>query len=62
MTNVKAADLPDGSVVANDRAAFIKTHPTKDSPWRGTDGSYAGDWYVDSLLGRGAVVLREGIT
>jgi hypothetical protein len=56
----KAVDLPDGSVVADDFHAFIKTHPTKGSAWRGTDGSFVGDWHVDRLLGQGAQVLRKG--
>ena len=57
---VKAAALPDGSVVATDKHAFMKNHPTASSAWRGTDGSYAGDWYVDGLLEKGAQVLRQG--
>ena len=60
MTDVKAADLPEGSVVANDKHAFIKTHPSKNSEWRGTSGLYCGDWYVDELLSDGAAVLRRG--
>jgi hypothetical protein len=57
---MKAADLPDGSIVANENKAFIKNRPTRDSQWRGTDGSYARDWFIDDLLAEGAVVLREG--
>lgn len=61
MPEGKAADLPDGSVVADDFHAYIKTHPTAHDPWRGTNGSYAGDWYVDKLLAEGAKVLRKGL-
>ena len=60
MTDIKAADLPDGSVVADDNTAWIKNHPTVTAAWRGTDGGYAGNWLVDKALEKGAQVLRGG--
>jgi hypothetical protein len=56
----RAADLADGSVVADHRRAYIKTHPTSTAAWRGTDGGYHHDWTVDEALTNGAEVLRDG--
>ncbi len=59
MTDIKAAELPEGSVVATDIAAFIRIDA--DPPWRSTYGSHVGDWKVDQALQiRGATVLRHG--
>lgn len=58
--NVKAVDLPDGSVVANDFHAFIKTHPAKYSQWRGTTGGFYPNELVQKELYNGAAVLRVG--
>lgn len=55
-----AAELPDGSVVANEKKAFIKNHPTPTAPWRGTDGGYHPNWSVDEALTNGATLLRRG--
>lgn len=54
-----AADLPDGTVVIDDSrsVAYIRNHPTAHSPWRGTDGSYSADRYVDLALSVGAHVI-----
>ncbi|GAA0494040.1 hypothetical protein Ade02nite_20780 [Paractinoplanes deccanensis] len=61
MNDIKAADLPDGSVVANNKHAFIKTHPTRTAQWRGTNGGFFGDWYIDELFTEGkTTVVREG--
>lgn len=57
---ITAAELSDGSVVADHRRAFIKNHPTTTAAWRGTDGGYHGDWSVDEALANGAIVLRDG--
>lgn len=57
---ITAADLSDGSVVADADRAFIKNHPTPTAPWRGTDGGFHGNWAVDKALTGGAVVLRDG--
>lgn len=59
-TPVKAADLSDGSVVANDFHAFIKTHPSKYSQWRGATGGFYPNELVQKELDNGAVVLRVG--
>lgn len=57
---VRAADLPDGSVVANHRKAWIKNHPALHYPWSTTDGSVGQDHNVDDALANGATVLRVG--
>jgi hypothetical protein len=57
---ISAANLSDGSVVADHRRAFIKNHPTPNAPWRGTDGGYHYNRSIDEALANGAVVLREG--
>lgn len=55
-----AADLPDFSIVAGDYTVWIKSHPSRTAQWRGTDGGYFGDWYVDERITAGAQVLRVG--
>lgn len=64
MTDIKAADLPEGSVVADARIAWIKNQPRDRAQWSGTDGSFTPDSEIDNRLsgrlGAGAVVLREG--
>ncbi len=60
MAGIKAADLPDGSVVADDHSAWIKSHPREWAQWRGTDGGFAPDEFIDSALADKAAVLREG--
>ncbi len=61
MTGVpRAADLPDGSVVADRDVVYIKNHPSKTAQWRGTNGGYVGDWRVDQALAEGAAVVRHG--
>ena len=55
----RAADLPEGSVVANAGSAWIKRSPGT-SPWRSTAGIYVPDELVDEALSRGADVLRVG--
>lgn len=59
MTTIKkAADLPEGSVVANGHTAWIKGSGDR---W-GDTGDEAGvfDLDVQERLDAGAVVLREG--
>lgn len=58
--STRAADLPDRSVVATDSTAYIKTHPTATAPWRGTNGGYFADVWVDEALTAGGRVLRVG--
>ncbi len=63
MTDVKAADLPEGSVVANQHSAWIKV--SKKLPdlgsWLGTgDDMSTYDWEPQAALDGGAIVLREG--
>jgi hypothetical protein len=54
------ADLPDGSVVANDRKVWIKTHPALHYQWMTTDGTCGQNHNVDEALTNGATVLRVG--
>jgi hypothetical protein len=55
-----AANLPDYSVVADKTTAFIKSHPTITAQWRGTNGGYFGDAYINQRITLGAQVLRVG--
>ncbi|MEV1315421.1 hypothetical protein AB0J14_04970 [Micromonospora arborensis] len=57
---IRAADLPDGSVVSGERTTYIKDHPSKTAAWRGTRGGHHRDWEVDEALTAGAQVLRVG--
>jgi hypothetical protein len=57
---IRAADLPDGSVVANAAKAWIKTRPAGDTQWCTTAGSHEHDVHVDRALADGATVLRYG--
>lgn len=55
-----AADLPDGSVVAENNVVYIRNHPTRTAPWRGTNSGYFGDQHIDEVLAAGGTVLRYG--
>lgn len=57
---LRAADLPDGSVVATESVAYIKTNPAAWAQWRGTDGGYWSDAAVDERLRQEGQVLRYG--
>jgi hypothetical protein len=57
---IRAAELPDLSVVATRDRVWIRNHPTDIEQWRCVDGSRAADWLIDVLLGEEAVVLRIG--
>lgn len=60
MCEVKAAELPEGSVVASRERVFIRTDSAR-SPWTSTDRDCYPDRYVDEWLQDGsAVVLRHG--
>jgi hypothetical protein len=60
MADVNAADLPDGSVVANADQAFIKNNPSQTAQWTSTAGGWLHSKYVQEAIDRGAVMLREG--
>ena len=60
MSDVRAADLPTGSVVADGEQAYIKTHPTRWSQWRATSGAHIDDTQVQDVLDTGGAVLRVG--
>ncbi len=59
---MNAAELPEGSVVATEHTAWIRTDiPVGGSQWKSTNGSLVGDWKIDQALTvRGAKVLRVG--
>lgn len=57
MTAVRAADLPKGSVVAEENCVWIKIAR---SCWQCTDGGGADNSYINGLLANGARVLRVG--
>lgn len=58
MADVRAADLPEGSIVAHRNHAFLKTSP---GVWASTSGTYnTGDWTVDHMFNLGAQVVRHG--
>ncbi len=56
----RAADLPEGSIVASRIKVWIKTFPSDYSDWRATTGAYEHNRYVDEALASGATVLRHG--
>lgn len=56
----RAADLPEGSIVANRDKVWIKNHPSHYCPWRSSYGSHEYDVHVDQALADGATVLRHG--
>lgn len=60
MTHAKAADLPDGSIVADADRAFIKNNPTPWAQWCVTNGAYLSDSQVEDALNAGATVVRVG--
>lgn len=62
MAEVRAADLPDGTIVAgrnpHGRAvAHLKYGPDN---WGSTDGNRPRDTAIDADLARGATVVRHG--
>jgi hypothetical protein len=62
VTATKAADLPQGSVVANSHIAIVRVIPGIGFVWHGTDKRRYTDEDVDGLLfADGFVVLREGM-
>jgi hypothetical protein len=56
----RAADLPDGSIVAQRGAVYIKNRPSTYSQWCSTRGAYLADSIIDQYLHEGATVLRVG--
>lgn len=57
---VLARDLPEWSIVANGRKAWIKDHPTLHYQWSTTDGTVGQNHNVDAALASGASVVRHG--
>jgi hypothetical protein len=57
---VRAADLPDGSIIAARNVVYIKNRPSTYSQWCSTRGAYLADSLVDQYLHEGATVLRVG--
>lgn len=67
MNEIKAADLPEVGVVGTEATKtrfatrFTKRWPTPGGEWQGNNAAdLTGNWYIDELLGLGAVVLRHG--
>lgn len=58
-----ASSLPMGTVVADDRRAYIKTgDPHPHYGWQGTGETFADDAKIDSLLREyGGQILRVGL-
>lgn len=58
MSDIRADELPDGSVVANDYIAWIKCETDH---WRETGDEMGwSNKFVQEALDEGAVVLRKG--
>ncbi len=57
MADLRAADLPEGSIVAARKYVLIKA---KAFVWDSTTGHHWDNDAVDMLLGEGAPVLRHG--
>lgn len=61
MAEYRAADLPEGSVVATEQVAWIKEARFIDVPWTCSQrGELVGNRDVDRALADGAQVLRVG--
>lgn len=64
MADLKAVDLPPGSVIGHDMVVYIKTLNDADLPWQFYGDSmytnYAGDDEVQEALDEGGKVLRMG--
>lgn len=60
MTEDKAADLPEGSVVANGRFAVFRELSGVGMVWYGSNGRRYDDQDMNELLVGAAVVLRHG--
>jgi hypothetical protein len=65
-TEVRAADLPEGSIVAHGRKVYLRyvldepTLPWSVTEFNGMYVNYASDGEVDCALELGATVLRHG--
>ncbi len=57
MSDVRAADLPEGSIVADRVVAHIKRDHDY---WRSTNGNRPTDAAIDEDLAAGAAVVRHG--
>ncbi len=60
MTEVRAADLPDGSIVAALYQVWILADRAGERVWHGTDKREMTDGQVQRYLDIGATVLRHG--
>lgn len=59
---MKAADMPDETIVAGSvrSVVYIRNYPTARAQWRGTNGAYVTDRFIDDVLLAGGAVLRLG--
>lgn len=62
MTDIKAEDLPEGCVIADEQTRWVKRWQTPGGEWQSAQGSLTGDWYINYRLTQGAVVLGEGLS
>lgn len=60
MDDINAADLPEGSIVASQRTAWIRVLPGPGTVWHGTDSQRRDDRWIDHALVETATVLRHG--
>ncbi len=60
MVEVRAADLPEGSIVGSGVEALVKNQPSTHYEWSCTDGREYSNHAVDHAIETGARVLRHG--
>lgn len=60
MNEIKAANLLEGSIVANHDVVYLRVLDGIGAVWHGTNGSRMHDLQIGELLDAGAVVLRHG--
>lgn len=61
MTEVRAVDLPEASIVAARQQVWVKERPSHSHPWVDRDGGNAGNSFIQTLLDqRRATVPRVG--
>lgn len=60
MAEVRAADLPEGTVIGYATLAVIKLSDGLRRPWASTHNNLYADYEVDAWLAADATVLRHG--
>lgn len=59
MSEIRAADLPEGSIVALWHDVAVRNPDGFTKPWMSTSGP-VDHWFADEILKRGGKVLRHG--